>query len=63
MTRLRTDVEGPGSYDELVEYVVADLRANFTPTSKEETAFKDEYERRATAIVLNILRNLNISTY
>lgn len=63
MTRLRTDLEGKGSYDELVKYVEEILKENFTAIPEKNNTPFDPYERRATNIVLSILGRLGISSF
>lgn len=63
MTRIVLEPGGPGSFEELKEYVETVLRENFEPIPEKNVGTHDPYERRARNIVVSVLKRLNITDY
>lgn len=60
MTRLYTDPDGPGSYEEIYEYVRQVLLDNWIPNKSRES-WPEPYDRSARAITLSVLTRLGIT--
>lgn len=62
MVQLWTDSEGPGSFDDMVEYVEQVLRENFTVIPEKDMTGPDEnqYHRRARNIVMSLMSRQKI---
>jgi len=60
ITQLRTDFDGPGSFDELVKRTVEELKRNFQPNLDSNDDYDGVFVQRATEIVNLILSDLDI---
>lgn len=59
---IELEKSGPGSFEDLVDYVETVLKENFVPVLEKNIGPHDPYKRRARNIVQSMLSRLDIET-